>query len=427
VMDAIEQIMGEGEAASVVEEYSNTSSLEMLSQPSPVLLPTNHGTIILTPSRKQRQRNASNGHACSDSACKHVLLPTSSDEVNDELNDQSHDQLNESQQKLLSATALCTIFMIAEFVGGYFAHSLAIMTDAAHLLTDVAGMAISIAAVTLAKQHATADFTFGFQRMEILGALLSVLLIWVLTAFLVYEAIYRILDPQYVDGKLMLIIACLGLVINLLMLCVLGGHGHSHGGQQCSGGHGGADAVNINVMAAYIHVVGDLVQTIGVIIAAVLIWWQPFDVGQFPCSHDLVAGCSRWTYADPVCTILFAFLVLGTTAGIIRESLNVLMVRTPSNVQVHTLLQEVQCIDGVETVHQLQVWALSTGQNLCSMRLQINVPDPTDTILASALDSCYRCNIAHPCIQIQHTDGVLAPHTSQRASTFGFEDDPRMP
>lgn len=138
--------------------------------------------------------------------------------------------------KLLAVTGISFIFMIAEFVGGYMSHSLAIMTDAAHILSDVAGFLISYFAIYMGSRPANYQMSFGYHRAEILGALASILLIWGLIIYLFAEAIHRIIDPEEVDGGIMLITACVGLVCNIISIFTLhscgGGHshhGHSHG------------------------------------------------------------------------------------------------------------------------------------------------------------------------------------------------------
>lgn len=126
-----------------------------------------------------------------------------------------------ARRQLMWASACCCIMMIAEIVGGLLANSLAIMTDAAHLLSDLAGFLISIFALWLATRPATSRLSFGFHRAEILGALISVLLIWVLTGILVYEACWRLAHPEDVDGKIMFIVATCGLVVNFTMGMIL--------------------------------------------------------------------------------------------------------------------------------------------------------------------------------------------------------------
>lgn len=149
----------------------------------------------------------------------------------------------ESSRMLSKAVVVCLVFMAIEVAGGVMANSLAIFTDAAHMLTDVAGFAISLFAIWASGWEATPSQTFGFARLEILGALGSILLIWLLTGILVYEAIHRLFFAAVadaVDGRLMFIIATLGLLVNLAMMYLLGhnhGHGHDHGHGHNASGH----------------------------------------------------------------------------------------------------------------------------------------------------------------------------------------------
>ena len=245
--------------------------------------------------------------------------------------------------KLWSAAILCGVFMIVEFIGGYLANSLAVQTDAAHLLSDLASFMISIAALSLASTPPTKQLSFGSHRYEVVGALISVVMIWILTFWLGYQAVLRVLTPEDVDGQLMFMIAGGGLGINILMGLILAwsGHGHSHGtlGDTCDHGHASHDhghdhdispqehghshsphshsfgqhssprshsdhtfgtsnsaygrlsesfrstaapERNINVTAALIHVIGDALQSVGVMIAAGLIWYQRLKSSNLP-------------------------------------------------------------------------------------------------------------------------------------------------
>ena len=180
--------------------------------------------------------------------------------------------------------------MIIEVIGGYISNSLAIMTDAAHLFSDVSGFAISIFSVTLATIPKTKVFTYGYHRAEILGAMASILLIWGLTIGLGVFAYYRILDPPEVDAKIMFGVAIIGLLVNILMMCILK-----------------------KDEEAYIHVIGDAIQSVGVIAASVIIYF----------------GGPEYTIADPICTYVFAVLVMGTTIPIMSESIRALMEGSP--------------------------------------------------------------------------------------------------
>ncbi|KAL4094386.1 hypothetical protein PRIC1_010047 [Phytophthora ramorum] len=264
------------------------------------------------------------------------------------------DNAKRAQRKLQLACLCSLLFMCAEIVGGFLAGSLAIMTDAAHLLSDVAGFCISLFAIWVGTLPASGRLSFGFQRAEVIGAVTSVLVIWVLTGVLVYAAVERFMEclqpnpKEHVNGKLMFIVACIGLFVNLILMQILGhghshggggGHGHSHGGEahghahgdsssasssdeeghghshahgHSHGGHGHGDLENgkapkpakkklenLNIQAAYIHALGDFIQSVGVCAAGGLIWYKP-----------------EWQIADPIATFIFSILVLATTIGI---------------------------------------------------------------------------------------------------------------
>ena len=151
--------------------------------------------------------------------------------------------------------------MIIEFIGGYISNSLAIMTDAAHLFSDVTGFAISIFSVTLSTVPKTKVFTYGYYRAEILGAMASILLIWLITIVLMVLAYDRIKNPTIVDAKIMFAIAGIGLLVNLIMMFVLKTDENEE------------EEENMNVRAAYIHVIGDAIQSVGVIAASVIIYF----------------------------------------------------------------------------------------------------------------------------------------------------------
>ncbi|XP_055389358.1 proton-coupled zinc antiporter SLC30A2 [Condylostylus longicornis] len=338
-----------------------------------------------------------------------------------------------ARKKLIIASILCVIFIIAEVVGGVLSGSLAIATDAAHLLTDFASFMISLFAIWLAGRPSTKKMSFGWYRAEVIGALVSVFMIWVITAILVYMAVDRIRRQEYeVDGKIMLITSGLAILVNLIMGVQLHGfHGHSHGSSSGGGGHshghshsksknknskkkqkqsqqsaiGNEDLTsngnatnppeitqiatvsstddhlikqnetysvnigpevenkmndeqqeqeNMNVRAAFIHVLGDILQSVGVFIAALIIYFR-----------------EDFAIADPICTLLFSIIVLFTTISILKDALLVLMEGTPSYLDYAEVLEIFQKIDGVERVHNLRIWALSVSKVAVSVHLAI--------------------------------------------------------
>ncbi|XP_050669725.1 zinc transporter 2-like isoform X3 [Leptidea sinapis] len=298
-----------------------------------------------------------------------------------------------ARRKLIIASILCVIFMICEIVGGYISNSLAIATDAAHLLTDFASFMISLFSLWVATRPATRRMPFGWYRAEVIGALTSVLLIWVVTGILVYMAIQRVIYQDFeIDATVMLITSAVGVAVNLIMGLTLHQHGHSHGGGH-GHSHGGNNPVlnnkkdrsdsedaesasstpverhteNINVRAAFIHVVGDFLQSFGVLVAAIVIYFKP-----------------EWVLVDPICTFLFSILVLLTTFNIIKDTLLVLMEGSPRGVDFQEVANTFLSLPGVLRVHNLRMWALSLDKTALSAHLAIRTGVSPQKILEQA-------------------------------------------
>eukprot|EP00123_Amoebidium_parasiticum_P013878 comp22204_c0_seq1/m.32661 comp22204_c0_seq1/g.32661 ORF comp22204_c0_seq1/g.32661 comp22204_c0_seq1/m.32661 type:complete len:408 (-) comp22204_c0_seq1:350-1573(-) len=327
-----------------------------------------------------------------------------------------------AKKRLIFASIICVLFMIGEVLGGYFSGSLAIMTDAAHMLSDFASFLISLFALWIAGRPPSRTMSFGYARAEILGAIMSVFLIWVLTGVLVYEAIQRVITPEPVDGKIMFITAVAGLGANIIMAVALG-HGHGHG---VGGGHGqshsrpstrppspqerGADkghghghesakekenhghshggGANVNVRAAFIHVLGDMVQSVGVIIASAIIWAKP-----------------HLTIVDPMCTFLFSVLVLFTTFTLLKDTVNVLMEGTPAGVDPTLLTRDLEAIPGVAKAHDVHIWSITVGKPASSIHLMLTAnPDRGNVLLAAQRLLCEKYGIHHTTIQLEEPD-----------------------
>ncbi|KAK9053097.1 hypothetical protein SSX86_029727 [Deinandra increscens subsp. villosa] len=349
-----------------------------------------------------------------------------------------------SMWKLWGGVILCFIFMGVEVFGGIKANSLAILTDAAHLLSDVAAFAISLFSVWASGWEATPRQSYGFFRIEILGTLVSIQIIWLLTGILVYEAIVRLLHGTVeVEGGLMFGIAAFGLVVNILMMFILGhdhGHGHGHSHDHGHGhGHGhehghvdeevedvnihGVSVTthrhhhhshgddhhhdheehsepllktsstdqskekkrNINVQGAYLHVLGDSVQSIGVMIGAAVIWYNP-----------------NLKIIDPICTLLFSVIVLYTTINMLRDILEVLMESTPREIDATSLERGLCEIDEVVAIHELHIWAITVGKVLLACHVRIRPEADADLALDKVVDYIKReYNISHVTIQIE--------------------------
>jgi len=273
-------------------------------------------------------------------------------------------------KKLIVASGFCLLFMIAELVGGYLARSLAVMTDAAHLFSDFIGFLISILAIWLSRKSATKYMTFGFYRAEVLGAFLSVLTIWFLAAVFLVLALKRLYKDEYdIDPNTMIIVASLGLLVNIVMGGILHGvcHAHSHGPSIT------AESDNINVRAAAAHVLGDLLQSVGVLLAAVIIKVFP----------DAEA-------ADPICTLIFSVIIIFTTAKVGRDSIWLLMQGSP--VTRDKIVLELRKISGVKHVHDLNIWSLAPGKNVVTAHLAVDNYCDKDFVIQDATSSI-KCQI----------------------------------
>jgi len=292
------------------------------------------------------------------------------------------------------AIVCALFFMLVEIIGGIVANSLAIITDAAHMLSDVGGFIISLLALQLSEMEATPEFSYGFHQAEVLGALLSVMLVWALTAVLLYEAISRFLHPQDIDAPIMFTIAVIGFLVNLVLMKVLG-HGHAHGGDDHGHSHGGGEEDGAAVQAAIAHVIGDIVQSLGVCLAAGLIWWKPFDIG---VTGD---GVSKWCYADPCCTVLFGILVLLTTRSTLVRTVGTLMSRAPKHIDQANLVKKLKSIPDVDSVHDLHVWGLGSSGVLCTAHVMINGAQHSTEVLKGCIGVAKKMGVEHSTFQIE--------------------------
>ena len=248
--------------------------------------------------------------------------------------------LQSNLNRLYINIGISIVFMLAELLGGILSGSLAILTDAAHILSDILGFTISIISLKITRKPASELMTFGYHRSEIIGALLSILIIWGLTGWLLYKAILRIIVPMPTDGFIMLITAIGGLVGNTIMGVVLINTKKKSQNDQIEIVPFKAslnelmdtplikpNSTSLNMKAAALHVLGDWIQSIGVIIAGIIVYFQP-----------------DYIIADPICTIVFAVLVMITTWPIVRDSIKILMERAPEDIdsiQLVGILREV--------------------------------------------------------------------------------------
>ena len=320
--------------------------------------------------------------------------------------------------KLKIISVVCCSFMIIEFICGYLAGSLAIMSDATHLLSDLAGFLISLFSLIVAMKPADRNFTFGYHRFEVLGALASILIIWGLTIWLLMAAIWRIRHPNPIVGFLMVCIAAGGLLFNIIMNRVLS---YNPVVNSMDSGMGAikknSEDLNDNennlkerlldddnnlaeeellehnlkaddnpvIRAAYIHILGDMIQSAGVLIAALIIYF-------FQDTHP------RVRIVDPICTFGFAIVVLCTTFPVSRDCFYVLLESTPRDLDIESLYNDLSSIEGVISVHDIHLWNISIGRP--SIALHIICENP-DIQLKIATQTCKKYGIKHCTIQTE--------------------------
>ncbi|XP_077395211.1 proton-coupled zinc antiporter SLC30A2-like [Festucalex cinctus] len=253
--------------------------------------------------------------------------------------------------------------MVAEVLGGYAARSLAIMTDAAHLLSDAGSISLSIFSLWISGRTATHTLTFGWHRAEIVGMLLSLSSIWAVTAVLVWSAAQRIADGDYdIDADIMLLTSGCGVAVNIMMVLILhqSGVSHTHSHAFASGrpqkdeewrgvGHRHGNA---SVKAACVHAVGDLIQSVGVLLAAAIVHFWP--------------ECKA---ADPICTLIFSLVVMWTTFPTARDVFRVLMDGAPPGISVASVQDALLSVPGVSSLHRLHVWSLDMTHALLSVHV----------------------------------------------------------
>jgi cation diffusion facilitator family transporter len=317
-------------------------------------------------------------------------------------------QQDEAIRKLTWVCVICTIFMIIEIIGGYLANSIAIMSDAAHLLSDLLGFLISIISIYISRKIAKNDMSYGYHRAEIIGALVSIVLIWALTIWLLYEATLRIIVTPKVDGLIMIIISIIGFSFNVIMGLVLAKSGvpHSHGLQghdhdhdhdhehELEHHHDSDDEeiglhdenehsnTNVNLRASFIHILGDALQNVGVLIAGGIIFLFP-----------------TFCIADPICTYIFSIIVGLTTIRILKDCIFVLMEGSPVAVDIEQLEKDLTAIPGVKEIHDLHVWSLSIGK--MSLSCHICTDDPQKTLKKATKMIQKKYKIDHVTIQVE--------------------------
>ena len=269
--------------------------------------------------------------------------------------------------RLRWALAITAIFLVAEVVGGILSNSLALLADAGHMLTDVAALALSLFVAWFSRQPGTPQKTFGYLRWEILAAFLNGATLLLISAWIAWEAIGRLRAPEPIIGELMLAVSVGGLVVNLVAAWLL----HATSGE------------SLNVRGAYLHVLSDLLGSVGTVTAALLV---------------ILTG---WTRADPVVSILTVLLIVRAAWALVRESVDVLLEASPTHISLGAVRAQLEAIPGVESVHDLHVWTVTSGVVAMSAHAIVREPDRQQHVLEHVHDAMRLFGIEHVTIQLE--------------------------
>ena len=252
-----------------------------------------------------------------------------------------------NKKRLSVVLGLTTTYLVAEVVGGLLTGSLALLADAGHMLTDVAGLALALIAIRFAESPATPERTYGYYRVEILAALTNAIILIGISLYILYEAYERFRNPPEVQSGAMLAVAAIGLAVNIVGIYLLRS----------------ASEESLNMKGAYFEVLSDMLTSIGVMVAAIIM---------------LTTG---WYYADPLISAGIGLFILPRTWVLLRDVVGVLLEGTPSDVNLTALREAVTGISGVADIHDLHVWSLTSGVNAMSTHVVMANGAASDKLL----------------------------------------------
>ena len=294
--------------------------------------------------------------------------------------DHSHAAVTEGNAKKLTiALILTTTFLVIEFIAGIITQSLALLSDAAHMFTDAAALAIALAAIKIAKRPADDKRTFGYQRFEILAALFNASMLFFVAMYILYEAYQRFTQPPEIQSIGMLVVASIGLVINLISMKILMS----------------SATESLNMKGAYLEVLSDALGSVGVIIGAVIIYY------------------TNWYWIDTLIAVAIGFWVLPRTWILLKQSINILLEGVPEEVDIEKLRNDLLALDGVESIHQLKVWAITSKNIHLTVHLFAPNADRKQLHYAAAEMLSHEHGIAEVTLQIEDDAEMNCQHTHQ--------------
>ncbi|MFD1848919.1 cation diffusion facilitator family transporter [Oceanobacillus bengalensis] len=303
-----------------------------------------------------------------------------------------HDHTHGANKKaLLISFIIITAYMIVEAVGGFITNSLALLSDAGHMLSDSISLGVGLLAFTLGEKVANYSKTYGYKRFEILAAVFNGVTLVLIAIYIFYEAFQRFQNPPEVASTGMLIIASIGLLVNIFVAWIL---------------MRGDTEENLNLRAAFLHVIGDLLGSVGAVAAALLIMFF------------------GWGWADPLASVIVAVLVLISGWRVTKDAVHVLMEGTPKNVDLNNIAKTMENVNGVINIHDLHVWSITSGQNALSCHAVVDgnlSVYESQNILRKLEHELEHQGIGHVTIQMEnndhpHEDSLLCQNSQESSA-----------
>jgi cobalt-zinc-cadmium efflux system protein len=268
------------------------------------------------------------------------------------------------------ALALTAALLIVEVIGGLLSNSIALLADAGHMLTDVAALGLALFVAWFSRQPVTPQKTFGYLRWEILAAFVNGATLLLISAWILWTAVLRLRSPEQIESGLMLVVAAAGLIVNLIAARLL----------YRSSAH------SLNARGAYLHVLGDLLASVGTIAAAIAIRY------------------TGWLTADPIASILTTVLIMRGAWRLVRESVDILLESTPAHIPLPAVRGQLEAIPGIESVHDLHVWAVTPAVVSMSAHCIVREPEKHQHVLEHIHDAMRLFGIEHVTIQLERDD-----------------------
>jgi cobalt-zinc-cadmium efflux system protein len=280
--------------------------------------------------------------------------------------DHAHESRPESKGKMLIVLGVTCVFMIVEVVAAYFTHSLALLADAGHMLTDVGALLLGLVAIWFTSKPANAEKTYGYYRSEILAGFINAIALVGISIYILTEAYQRLQSPPEVSSVPVFCVALVGALVNFLSLKLL----HSH-------------QDSINARAAYLEILSDFFVSIGVMVSSAVVYF------------------THWYAADPIISALIGVIILPRTWLLLTECTNILMEGTPAHVNVPLLRESILKVPGVLELHDIHVWTITSGLDAMSGHVLIDSQVASDSILDAVTKACNEFGLHHTTIQIE--------------------------